>query len=333
MAFGGSGHNQLVFDDTDDQQRIQLGTTQAASQRNLGHLIHQADNYRGSFRGTGFELRTDAFGAVRGQRGLLLSTYPLAEAAPMSEFTGGNALLKQAQQLGQRDSQLATTHETSALAAHLGAIKARQSHIDDQNGPLAALLKTAQGQVNAADWGQAQTDAIDKQTAADATRIPHSADPILAIAAKAGLGLVAGQAIHHHAGETLTVASGGDHNLASGDQHRIHAGQAIGLLSGVQGSGDGLKLIAGQGDLDVQAQSDAIKLRSKDNLKVVSANAAVEFAAKQTIHLATKGGASLTIENGEITAARHDRRLAPCRTHCGLSTKTRSNETSTGLRV
>ncbi|WP_200949052.1 type VI secretion system Vgr family protein, partial [Frateuria sp. Soil773] len=27
----------------------------ATSQLNLGHLIHQADNYRGSFRGQGFE--------------------------------------------------------------------------------------------------------------------------------------------------------------------------------------------------------------------------------------------------------------------------------------
>src|SRR5699024_8747889 len=27
--FGGAGHNQLVFDDSDDQQRIQLATTQA----------------------------------------------------------------------------------------------------------------------------------------------------------------------------------------------------------------------------------------------------------------------------------------------------------------
>jgi len=35
--------------------RLQLATTQAYSQLNLGHLIHQADNYRGSFRGEGFE--------------------------------------------------------------------------------------------------------------------------------------------------------------------------------------------------------------------------------------------------------------------------------------
>jgi type VI secretion system secreted protein VgrG len=39
--------NQLVFDDTDQQLRTQLASTQHASQLNLGHLIHQADNYSG----------------------------------------------------------------------------------------------------------------------------------------------------------------------------------------------------------------------------------------------------------------------------------------------
>ena len=47
--FGGAGFNQLVFDDTDTQLRVQLPTTQHGTQLNLGHLIHQADNHRGGF--------------------------------------------------------------------------------------------------------------------------------------------------------------------------------------------------------------------------------------------------------------------------------------------
>jgi uncharacterized protein involved in type VI secretion and phage assembly len=69
--FGGKGFNQLVFDDSTAQLRVQLATTQHATQLNLGHLIHQADNHRGSLRGVGFELRTDAYGAVRGGQGVL----------------------------------------------------------------------------------------------------------------------------------------------------------------------------------------------------------------------------------------------------------------------
>ena len=77
---GGRGYNQLLFDDTDGQGRVQLKSTQAASELNLGHLIHGVDNYRGSFRGSGAELRTDAYGAVRAGAGLLVSSYKIAHA-------------------------------------------------------------------------------------------------------------------------------------------------------------------------------------------------------------------------------------------------------------
>jgi hypothetical protein len=77
--FGGAsgpdeGLNQLVFDDTDQQLRVQLATTQNATRLNLGHLIYQArygdTRHRRSFRGLGFELRTDAYVTYRGDRGL-----------------------------------------------------------------------------------------------------------------------------------------------------------------------------------------------------------------------------------------------------------------------
>src|SRR5690606_15063458 len=83
--WGGDGHSRLVFDDSDGQLRLQLATTHQTSQLNLGHLVHQADNYRGSFRGEGFELRSDAWGTVRAQSGLWLSAYGTAGETPAGE--------------------------------------------------------------------------------------------------------------------------------------------------------------------------------------------------------------------------------------------------------
>jgi uncharacterized protein (DUF2345 family) len=71
----------------------------------------------------------------------------------------------------------------------------------------------------------------------------------------------------------------------------------------VQNSGDGLKLIAGQGALDLQAQADQMKLQSRDSLKIASANAEGEFAGKKAVKLSTAGGASVTLEGGKITVA------------------------------
>ncbi|MET0981832.1 MAG: type VI secretion system Vgr family protein, partial [Telluria sp.] len=89
--FGGSGYNQLLFDDTDAQGRVQLKSSHAASELNLGHLIHAADNFRGSFRGLGAELRTDAYGAVRAGRGLLVSSYKVNHSAAARDAAGDNA--------------------------------------------------------------------------------------------------------------------------------------------------------------------------------------------------------------------------------------------------
>ena len=175
-----AGYNQLVFDDSANQLRVQLATTQAASQLNLGHLIHQADNYRGSFRGQGFELRTDAYGAIRAGRGLILSTYqgstPDANPEPAGDFAAGQALLKQASQLAQSFSQAAATHQTVRLAAHEGSNQAGQSVIDDQGAPLKALHTAASGMVGGQALEAALQDTSAKNTATSASPLPAAGE-------------------------------------------------------------------------------------------------------------------------------------------------------------
>ncbi|WP_155616154.1 DUF2345 domain-containing protein, partial [Xanthomonas translucens] len=81
----------------------------------------------------------------------------------------------------------------------------------------------------------------------------------------------------------------------------------IGVLAaavdGGQTQANSLSLVSGEGELDVQAQSDEVRVQSKEGLKLISANAEVELAAGKTIHLAVAGGASVTIEGGNITVA------------------------------
>jgi uncharacterized protein (DUF2345 family) len=128
---------------------------------------------------------------------------------------------------------------------------------------------------------------------------------LLGLAAPAGVGFIAGQSLQWAAGETLTLASGQSSNLAVAKDLRIHTGQAIGwLANAVEGASAGndpvLSVVAGIGKLEFEAQHDQISLQSRDQLKIVSANAEVELAAGKTVHLATAGGASLTIEGGNI---------------------------------
>ncbi|NKA33056.1 type VI secretion protein [Ralstonia solanacearum] len=292
---GGSGYNQLVFDDSDGQLRTQLATTQQHTQLNLGHLVHQQDNRRGSFRGQGFELRTDGHGAVRGQAGVLLTTYRDAasgKAVPTGDNAAGIALIKQAKALTSSLGQGAVTHQTAALTT-----------AKDDNAPLAKLEKASAGMVDGKALDAAKQDASAGNTSTHG-KVPHQGEAMVHANGRAGLVMVAGQDLQLANGENIALGSGQDTNIAVGKQARVHAGQAIGVAAGLSKAGDnniGLQLTAGQGNIDVQAQHDVLKLMAKDDLKLVSANMNVDFAAAKRIHLATAAGAAITLENGNIT--------------------------------
>lgn len=227
--FGGRGYNQLLFDDTDAQGRVQLRSTYAATELNLGHLIHAADNYRGSFRGLGAELRTDAYGAVRAGRGLLVSSYKVNHSAaqrdPAGENAGGIAMLNAAVKLADSFSSAAVTHQTVGLATHMGALKANASLLDEKGAPLKALLTSVSGMVGAHSLDAALADAGAKNTGGGNGKTPHSTDPMIGIAAREGFGAVAGQSVQLANGESVVLISGQDTQFVSGGQLRVHSGR------------------------------------------------------------------------------------------------------------
>ncbi|MEY4763524.1 MAG: hypothetical protein RI907_197 [Pseudomonadota bacterium] len=310
--FGGRGHNQLVLDDTPQQQRLALHTTQAQTWLAMGHLLHQADNHRGSFRGQGFELRTDAWGGVRAVRGVMLSTFGLnnglgqtAEGA--GDNAAGMALAKQMQQLAATFHQAAGTHQTVGLASAAGSCQANACALDDAAAPAPALTKSLSGMVSRASLGQALADTAGKATTAGADKLPHMADPNIVLVGKAGLGLTAGQDLHISAQDTATLAAGQDQHWAVGGAARVHTGQAIGVLAGAiqpgtEAAGKGLTLIAAQGAVDLQAQAGAAQVAAKQTLELKTASGVVNIAAAKKVVLAVSGGASITIEGGNFTA-------------------------------
>ncbi len=113
---GGSGFNQLRFDDTAGQISAQLQSSHGASQLNLGNLSYPKATAVSDGRGEGFELRTDAFGAVRAGRGMLISTYAQENAvADHLEAAKAQALLSQGQDSMTMLSRIAVKQQTDAL--------------------------------------------------------------------------------------------------------------------------------------------------------------------------------------------------------------------------
>jgi uncharacterized protein (DUF2345 family) len=307
QAYGGDGYNQLVFDDSDGAGRIQLKTTQSGTELNLGHLVHTADNYRGSFRGNGIELRTDAWGALRAGSGWLISSYGVSHSASQRQTAGdvpaGYGLLNSANTLGATLSQLADSHLSVAIAALKGSSKANASYLNDQAAPIPALGKVMQGMVDGSEVDAAYGDAAAQNTQPTDQHLPHHTDPVISVIAKNDLSLTARQSVQLNAGETLNVLNAADSQHTTGGVFRIHSGQAIGLTAGglKQNATAGMQLITAQGDTTIQAHNDIISLKAKNNLDMKSAQASIDFAAATEITLRTAGGASIKIGGGNIT--------------------------------
>ncbi|MGW9067193.1 type VI secretion system Vgr family protein [Achromobacter animicus] len=301
--FGGDGYNQIVFDDSDGQLRMQIKSSLAASELNLGHLIHQSGNYRGNVRGVGAELRTDAFGAVRGGSGVLLTTYTAAGSEPAGDSAGPLALAGQADIMAQSFDGVIGAHQGVRLASARGTASAGASRLDGERAPLAAMTHAVSGTVAGEAVGGAAGDASAKHTEVVDGKVPHLTDPLVLMAGRAGLTQAAGRNVQVAAGELVHWSSGQDHNLAVIGSLRVHTGQALGIVAGVQtgGAESGLDLIAGTGEVDVISQHDTLTVQAQQDLRMVSANAGIEYASPQRIRIANAAGASIVIEGGNIT--------------------------------
>ena len=113
---GGSGFNQLRFDDTTGQISAQLHSSHGASQLNLGNLSHPKESETSAGRGEGFELRTDAWGAVRAGKGMLISTYAQEQAiADHLAAAEAQSLLAQGHERMKMLSEIALKQQADAL--------------------------------------------------------------------------------------------------------------------------------------------------------------------------------------------------------------------------
>lgn len=298
QEWAGLGHNQLLFDDSDNQLGMQLATTQFNTQFNFGHLRHRADNYRGSLRGQGYEIRTDAYGVVRAKQGLHLTTWGKDLSTPTGDAAATQRLMQIARDTGKNLSSAAATHQTVPLSAAAGVSQRNASSIREAMPPLAAMAHAVSGMVDGADTQQATDDASQQATATGTGKVPHSTDALLTLAGRGGIGLTATE-VQMATGETHTTIAGQNHYTGVAGQTRIHSGQAIGLLGGVIQANDGmgLKIVAGNQDITVQAQADTMQIASQKDM-TLTANKNIDWAAAKEITLKTSGGASITIGKG-----------------------------------
>jgi type VI secretion system secreted protein VgrG len=272
--YGGDGFNQLLLDDATGQNRIHLYSTSADSHLHLGYLIDHRGNARGEYLGAGFDLKTNAYGAVRAERGLYLSTYSAAAKQPMDVREASNQLVN-AENLFEALSDSSRTHHAESL--------------NDGYDSLKALTDATRAKVAGDVSGGGRT------AGGGAGNVNGFGQPIMLMASPAGIALSTQKSTQIAADQHVNVVSGRNTHVAAGRSLIASVAHKISLFA----QNAGIKMFAAKGKIDVQAHSDGIELHAQKAVKIVSATDAIEIASEREI-LLTSGGAYIRIKGGNI---------------------------------
>jgi type VI secretion system secreted protein VgrG len=272
--YAGSGFNQLVMDDATGQNRVQLMSSSANSLLHLGYLIDQNGNARGRYLGSGFDLRTDAYGAVRASQGLYVTTYPKNATSQPLDAGEARQQLDSARAVVDALSNVSEQHRAANLKDAYDTLGAFS---DATRNPIAG----AAGGGRTAGGGTGEANAFQ--------------EPVMLFGSPSGIGLSTQQSVHLAADAQINIVSGQSTHVATGKSLLASVGEQLSLF--VQNAG--MKLFAAKGKVQIQAQSDNLELTAQKTVKVLSATERIEVAADQGI-LLTSGGAYIRIAGGDI---------------------------------
>ncbi|MDQ7758986.1 type VI secretion system Vgr family protein [Xanthomonas sontii] len=290
-SLDGSGFNQWLTDDAPGQLRTRLASSQAASQLNLGHLIEQAptSSTRGAWRGSGAELRSDAWSVVRAGEGLLISSsaQPKAQGA-IHDATAAAGQFQAAHDTAQRISDAVAASEGLPLAA----TQDLQGFIDDidpgKKGQLPATLNGQEARIAAPGSRQGSGQGGQPVPAFARAAMVFDAANSLNAATPASAVLYGGQALHWTSQQDWHAAAGRIVALAAGASAGLYAQQG------------GLKAIAQAGPISLQAHQGPLAWTAQEGITVTSSGEDVQVLAQGRIELQA-GQTSIVLEGTDIT--------------------------------
>jgi type VI secretion system secreted protein VgrG len=285
----GAGINQWLTDDAPGQLRTRLATSETEAQLGLGHLIDQnlTSATRGPWRGTGFELRTDGWLAVRAGEGLLISSTARQHATStqmdVSEAVGQ---LRAAEQTAQALSDAAAAQGAQPLKANTQQtefIDGIDPHKDGKYEGAIGGQEAKKAQAGSRTLGE-PTERFSKPYI-----VTEGPDDI-GLSTPASTVLFASQNVHATVQEDLHIASGHTYSATTGEAASwfTHSG--------------GIKSIAAAGSHTIQAHTDEMEILADDSVTITSSNDEIHISAKDTIVLKA-GQSSVTLKGGDITFA------------------------------
>ncbi len=279
--FKAGRRNQLVLDDTSSEIQAQLSSDHDLSQLNLGYItrINHVEG-RKDFRGEGFELRTDGWGVVRAAKGLYLSTDGRSKAEKhQKDLSEASTLLQNA----------AAQHDETA---HLASVHHAQDAVFDGNA-LSQVLHAQSAAVHGAGKPHGELN-----------------EPHMVLSSPAGIALTTPRSTHMHTVENTAVTTGGHFSASTGKSFMVSALDKVSLFAHKLG----MRLFAGQGKLEIQAQSDDLQIIAAKVLQIISTQKSIHLTAPEEITLAA-GGSYIRIDKNGIEEGTKGKWIARAASH------------------
>lgn len=290
------GYNQWQLDDTTGQVRMRLATSSAASQLNLGYLIDQPPGsaQRGSHRGSGFELRTDAWAVLRGGEGVLLSTQARNQL--------GSGVASTQMDAAEAVSMFKSAHSLTETMADAAA-KQQALFCKDAAKAQADLIEQidpqAKGKYAGAVNGQAALKAKEGARELDGEQpVEKFGSSVVLMDSAASINWATPASTVIYAGEQLHWTTQSDLHLAAAHTVSAVAGEAASLFS----HSGGVQAIAANGPVSLQAHTDQLEILVDKEVTVISVNDRIEIKAKEKIVLLA-ADSSITLDGSDITFA------------------------------
>jgi type VI secretion system secreted protein VgrG len=262
--YGGTGYNQMVMDDATGQNRLQLFSSSANSQLHLGYLVQHTNNDRGAFLGSGFDLKSDAYGAVRAGQGLYVSTY--------------SASLNQPLDVSQASKQLVSSESVIEMLSEASSANQAESLKDGQDS-----LKQF---TDATQYSTSGSSGSGGHTAGGGTGNANGfSTPIMLVASPAGLGLSTQNSAQLTANQHVNIVSGQSTHIATGKSLLASVSEKISLF--VQNAG--MKLFAAKGKIEIKALSDEMTLAALKDFTITSSEGKLVLSADKEVWIGAGG--------------------------------------------
>lgn len=166
----------------------------------------------------------------------------------------------------------------------------------EQARSLAEALRSA------AEAARAELADVQTQKAQLSEALTDLKKAALLVSAPEGIAQVTGKSLQQSAGDNIISTSGGHTDFSALKRFTVAAGERVSLYAQKLG----IKMFAGKGKVEIQAQGDEMTLDALKDIRISSSEGKLIISAKQEIVL-TSGGGYIRIADGTVECAAPDK--------------------------